>query len=186
MKREKNQLFPTVGRLESTVELASSDSILQNYILGLKTAWSSFWKCTIKTLPRHKYFLNPQVKVNTSLNHPKGTQNCQKQLNPSKTSVYPSQMNFTLLTSHLFNSFPSLVMISTGLHNNMKMSQKLRQNGNPEAGSHEALSELRFGWQEAAPGAVSLTHLPMKDQGPFKDPGIPGLPFQCTLPFPSM
>lgn len=51
-------------------------------------------------------------------------------------------MNFTLLASHLFHSFPSLVMISTGLHNNMKMSQKLCENGNPEAGSHKALSEL--------------------------------------------
>lgn len=51
-------------------------------------------------------------------------------------------MNFTLLALHLFNSFPTLVMISTGLHNNMKMSQKLLQNGNPEAGSHKALSEF--------------------------------------------
>jgi len=32
-------------------------------------------------------------------------------------------------------------MISTGLHDNMKMSQKLHQNGNSETGSHEALSE---------------------------------------------
>lgn len=50
-------------------------------------------------------------------------------------------MNFTLLTSYLFNSFASGVMNSTGLHGNMKMSQKLHQNGNAATRSHEAFSE---------------------------------------------
>lgn len=77
-------------------------------------------------------------------------------------------MNFTLLTLYLFNSFASGVMISTGLHDNMKMSQKLHQNGNSETGSQA------FAWEPTALTAVSLTHLPIHDQGlwePSKTPG---------------
>lgn len=131
--RAKNQQFLTVGYLGHSIVLASSDLIFQNYILGLKMTQSPFCKCTMKGLPQHERFLTPRVKANTSLQR---KQHCQKQLNPSKTQLDSSWVNFTLLTPHLFNSSASGAVISTGLHNNTKTSPTLHQHGNSEPGSH--------------------------------------------------
>lgn len=103
--------------------------------------------------------------------------------------MYPSWPDFTLLTPCLFNRIAGGVLISMGLHDNMKMSPKLGQNGNSETGGHGAFSEPKPVREHP-----QLLQLSLESPAPWwatplrvlQHARITALFFQCILLFPNM
>lgn len=102
--------------------------------------------------------------------------------------MYPSWPDFTLLTPCLFNGIAGGVLISMGLHDNMKMSPKLGQNGNSETGGHGAFSEPKPVCEHP-----QLLQLSLEPPAPWwampprvlQHARITALFFQCILLFPN-